>query len=188
MRNARPVFVDRASVARAPARLAEKTPGNLPLVPQLRHAFPNGKLLVIVRHPVDALASYWRRHAAVPDEAWAGTTVDEFCTAWADSAAMATDFARRWPDAFLVLRYEDFTSDPASEFARVCSFIDEPMAVAALGGRRDRFSEVEPLLFDDIRPGGTGAAGLVPADVAAEVQQRLAPSMAALGYEVRGVS
>jgi len=172
-----------ASEARAPARLAEKTPGNLPMVPHLRRAFPNGRMLVIMRHPVDVLASYWRRHASDPNAPWAEISVDEFCGVWAESVALVMSYTRKWPESVLLVRYEDFTADPAAVFARVCAFIGEPMVDAALVGTRDRFWEVEPLIFDDIREGGSDAAS-VPEEVATEVRSRLKEPMATLGYDV----
>jgi hypothetical protein len=174
-----------AAASRAPARVAEKTAANLAFVPHLRTAFPDAKMLVIVRHPVDVLASYWRRHRAEPDAAWAAITVEDFCALWSASIDLVTTFSSRWPDSILVVRYEDFTNDPRRTFATVCEFIGEPLFEAALVGHRDRVTDIDPLAFEDIQPGGSGGPDLVGPEVAGDVQDHLARAMAALNYERR---
>jgi len=175
-------YFDFAARGRRVGRVVEKTPVNLTFTPLIRSAFPNGRMIVIIRHPVDVLGSYWRRHATDANATWADISINEFCATWRAEAEMADDFRRRWPDAFLVVRYEDFTGDPDREFARICAFVGEPMAADALRGRHDDYWSAEPLLYEDIKPSAQGREQFIPAEVAADVSARLAAPMRLFDY------
>jgi hypothetical protein len=120
-------FVRHASTARSCRRLLEKTPTHIDRAEWLLEALPDARLLFIHRHPLDTYTSYLRR-ARVDARArsWAQLTVEEFAEVYVRHARVATTLARRHPDRFIVVAYEAFTADPATNVAALCDFVGEP--------------------------------------------------------------
>jgi hypothetical protein len=108
---------------------------------------------------------------------------------WRYSIDLATRNARRWPDRYLVLRYEDLVRDPEPVAQRLCAFVGEPFEPAMLDlpdaptyrAKLMAGSEGGPLItaahIGDYR-------GRIPRHELAFMQQQLGGRMRAHGYEV----
>ncbi len=178
-------YFEGAARARGVTRLVEKTPHNVAFAPRLHATFPGCQQLFVVRHPVDVLGSYWRRLASEPGATWADLSVEQLCTRWSLAVHAATRHAERWPAAFLILRYESFTTTPATTFASICAFLDEPDAPDAIAGAADGYGawEIDPHLFGDIVAETKKWRDHVDERSAAGVEDRLHEEMLAMGYE-----
>ncbi|MBX3707249.1 MAG: sulfotransferase [Pseudomonadales bacterium] len=99
--------------ARTGKRLwAEKTPRNIRVIGKFVDAFPEAKVIHIVRDPRDVLLSLARR----------GKPLLESAETWiASTAAIA---AHRGNPRLLEVRYEDLCREPDATLARICLFLD----------------------------------------------------------------
>lgn len=172
-----------AHEARGCGRLVEKTPHHIAHVDLFRAAFPNARFLYIHRHPIDVYSSYRRRAQVDPRAEWARLSPDEFIELYGGMSSRAIDEARGAADVLLV-PYEEFTAEPRSSFAGICSFLDEPFVADALevDEQRDDY-EIDPHLFGEITTDTKDWRDYVSEDEAAHVETELAEVMDAWRYE-----
>jgi len=181
---------------RGARRLLEKTPRHLPWVPHLGSAFSNARFVFIMRHPLDALSSWWRRSAADPEfSSWANIGVDQFIHHWMRSIHLATSMAERDP-RLLLIRYEDFTKDTEGTVRRVLNHVAEPFdeacllrgpeveIPAALRGipQVEAVRKADPLLFGSPIENTKRWADQIDSGTAARVEAKLKDAMALVGY------
>jgi hypothetical protein len=97
-----------------------------------RH-FPDARILHMVRDPRDRYASVVKRWKHVRGGVGAATAM------WLDSVRLGERNARRWPDRYRLVRYEDLASQPVESLRGICDFIGEPFvpAMLAMGGAED---------------------------------------------------
>jgi len=179
-----------ATRARGCRRLVEKTPTNTPNLAKLTRTFPRARLLYVHRHPVDVLGSYRRRAKADPDATWANLTPDDFCRTWQASTERVLDWLARGNENLRLVRYEAFTQDPDTEFERICAFLDEPFEREAVEERHPDLTRWrgDPLLWGPVVRQTRAWTDNVTAAETEYLQQRLRPTMEALGYEPYPVS
>jgi hypothetical protein len=178
-----------AAAARGCSRLVEKTPTNTPNIAKLARTFPRARFLYVHRHPVDVLGSYRRRAKADPNATWADLTPDDFCRTWQASTERALAWLASGNDNLRLVRYEAFTQDPDAEFERICGFLDEPFEPEAVEERHPDLTRWrgDPLLWGPVVRQTRSWTDHVTAAEAEYVQQRLRPTMEALGYECYGM-
>jgi hypothetical protein len=170
--------------ARGCVRLVEKTPTNTAQIDRLAVTFPRARFLYIHRHPVDVFTSYRRRAAVDPGAGWAKLDVDEFCRRYEEAAARAIDWRARSGHNLHFVRYERLTTHPEGAFREVCEFLQEPFVPEAVhepAPDLDRWP-VDPHLWSNIVSRTKHWQDYLGMDEARELQNRLAPTMAALGY------
>jgi hypothetical protein len=81
--------------------------------------YPDARIIHMVRDPRDRYASVRRRHGR--DRARVGGAMGR----WLLSIRRARQNQARYPDGYMILRYEDLVLDPADAMSRVCDFIGE---------------------------------------------------------------
>jgi hypothetical protein len=105
-------------------RAGEKTPKHIEHVPHLLRAFPEAKVVCIVRDGRDVVLSLLKVPWAEPDNP---RRFGLFCTEWNEHARMALDYQKSLPSSqFCLVRYEDILREPESNLKALCSFIGEP--------------------------------------------------------------
>ena len=145
-----------AAAARGVARVGEKTPDHAHHVGALLDAFPDARVLWLVRDPVATVAS-----ELALDRDWASDVPGVAARRWAAGVA---DLPRWQPDPRVaVVRFEDLVADPPATLRRACQHValdwddallaDEGGHDAYVHGRRDPWGRLDP-----------GAAA-VPADL-----------------------
>lgn len=178
-------YFRQATQARGCHRLIEKTPTNTGNLARLFAAFPSSRFLYIHRHPIDVFSSYRRRAAADPNAGWAAQlTPTRFCNVYRTSY----DRVRRWVDThsnLALVRYESLTSDPQSTFARLCAFLEEPLAPDAVDEPDPQYGRWhgDPHLWGPIVVTTKAWRDHITSDDAAAIQVRLRDLMDQLGYE-----
>jgi hypothetical protein len=121
-------FLEPAWRASGKRRIAEKTPSNLLVFPQLRLLFPDSPLVHVIRDGRDVVASRLDRDKAA-------------ARAPLDTVAVAATRAREWVDAmslrrrllselgssgrYLEIRYESLVNEPQRVLPALFEFIDE---------------------------------------------------------------
>ncbi|HET7681149.1 MAG TPA: sulfotransferase [Xanthobacteraceae bacterium] len=120
-------------------RWAEKTPGNIAHADRIWAAWPDAKIVHIIRDPRDVFASL------VEAKKW--DSPEEFADRWVSTIGRGLRLKGEInPSAksYLAIRYEDLIAAPERTMRRVIEFIGEPWeaAVAQFSGRQEDFDKV----------------------------------------------
>jgi hypothetical protein len=120
-------------------RWAEKTPGNIAHADRIWTAWPDAKIVHIIRDPRDVFASL------VEAKKW--DSPEEFADRWVSTIGRGLRLNGEInPSAksYLAIRYEDLIAAPEQTMRRVIEFIGEPWeaAVAQFSGRQEDFDKV----------------------------------------------
>jgi hypothetical protein len=83
-------------------------------------AFPDAKILHMIRDPRDRFASSLARWNVRRGGVGVGASE------WLRSAEIARANVQRYPDNYMVVKYEELASNPEALLRLICSFIDEP--------------------------------------------------------------
>jgi hypothetical protein len=108
--------------------------------------FPDATILHMVRDPRDRYASVVRRWQGGIGGAGTATA------AWLESMARGEANARRWPERYLLVRYEDLAARPVEVTEALCRFIGEPFVPSMLEMRG----------AEAFREGGNSSYGSLP--------------------------
>jgi hypothetical protein len=176
-----------AQKVRKSRRLVEKTPHHYLHVHKILWAFPNARVIWMIRHPVDTFASSLDRSNRDPvyRNYW---DADGFIGEYDCSFRRLNYYERAFPGKILRVRYEDFTSGPREELRRVCAFLQEPYDPEALTIRPSEVppgDSPDPLLFGKITARTKGRwAGLVTETDARRIECALTARMEEVGYSL----
>lgn len=102
------------------ARWGDKSLMNERYAERIFEAYPDARLVQMLRDPRDRYASVLTRWKTRRGGIGAGMAE------WFASVRAAENNQAHWPDMCLTVRYEDLVSDPSVEMQRVCEFIGEP--------------------------------------------------------------
>lgn len=86
---------------------------------QIFDAYPGARMLHMIRDPRDRYASVLKRWGQRRGRVGAGTAM------WLSSVQLAKENRRRYPDQYMVVRYETLASEPTETLQEICAFIDE---------------------------------------------------------------
>jgi hypothetical protein len=145
--------------------------------------FPDARIIHMIRDPRDRYASVRKRHGRDLRRVGAATG------RWLGSTRAGRRNRARYPDRYLLVRYEDLARDPEGTMRRVCSFIEEEYspAMLSMGGAPEH--RVGNSSFGDLERGAISTRGigravtvLSPTEIAF-IELFARGSMAALGYE-----
>jgi hypothetical protein len=180
-------FVRHGRETRSCRRLLEKTPTHIERADWLLESLPDARLIFIHRHPLDTYTSYLRRAQVDPNARWAALSVEQFGAVYRSHAHLATEFAARDPSRFLIVSYEAFTSDPATQTEEVCAFVGErfdPSLVEEPSPDLTR-SANDPHLFGPITDTTKDWSDFVDVDTARRVEDETRPATDLWGYPRR---
>jgi hypothetical protein len=175
-----------AQSVRSFRRLVEKTPHHYLHVPQILWTYPKARIVWMIRHPVDTLASSIERSARDPvyENYW---DTDGFIGEYDSNFRRLNYDERTFPGRILRVRYEDFVAQPHQVTERICAFIHERFDPAALTMKE---SEVPPgnppdaLLFGGIAArAGRRWAGIIARADAGRIERALTARMEEMGYQ-----
>ncbi len=102
---------------------------------QILTAYPQARILHLIRDPRDRYASSRTRWQSMKGLAGAATAM------WLASIRRAQRNQRKYPDRYLIVRYESLTSQPEATLRRICSFIGEeysPQMLEMRGAKKFR--------------------------------------------------
>jgi hypothetical protein len=152
-------------------------------------AYPQARLIHMIRDPRDRYASSVTRWKKVRGKIGAGTAI------WLSSVALAESNQRRYPDRYMILRYESLASRPEDTLREICAFIGEEYTPAMLSmSGATKFRDNGNSSYGKSDPGriSTGSIGryhkvLSPREIAF-MQAHAGRRMVALGYELDRLS
>jgi hypothetical protein len=147
--------------------------------------YPNARIIHMVRDPRDRYASVRKRHGK--DSARVGAATAR----WLVSMRTARRNLKRYPDQYLIVRYEDLASQPEETLRRICAFIHEAYtpAMLAMDGAPEHRDTGGNSSFGQIEPGviSTSAIGrfrkVLSSSEIAFIQMFAGRDMEAFGYE-----
>lgn len=99
-------------------RCGEKTPYHLPHVPAILRFFPDARVICMLRDGRENALSL----SSMP---WFRGSLRSAAKAWIENARLMETFARRYPQRFLIVRYEALIADPAGTVTMVMGFLGE---------------------------------------------------------------
>jgi len=99
----------------------EKTPGHIQHVPDILTAFPNAKVICVIRDGRDVVRSLMNVVWAEPNNP---RRFGLFCTQWNHFAKITKQYTQCFSkEQFLVLKYEEIVESPAKSLRIACDFI-----------------------------------------------------------------
>jgi hypothetical protein len=107
---------------RGKRRWGEQCGGLETYAPQLLRDLPAARVIHLVRDPVMSYRIASGRVGKGPGR------LGRFTARWVASAELARAHVERFPEQYLVVRYESLTSRPEETTRAVCAFLDEPVA------------------------------------------------------------
>ena len=185
-------FFELAKKARGVERVLEKTPQHPHRIPEIRHTYPDCRLIGIIRHPIDTFTSYRRRYevecnrGAGDDQlAWLEITPEQFCAGYRMEERIIRREDARQDGNFMSIRYEDFTNSPQETLKRILFFLGERYEEqCVVGDETDKaYWDVAPYLFADIRRKTKEWREYINQEEAEYIEVTLKQSMERLGYE-----
>lgn len=111
--------------------------------------FPNAKIIHTIRDPRDRYASVRKRFGGDNPRLGASTV------SWLSSIYAARRNMRKYPENYMILRFEDLVSDPENTCRKICEFIGEeydPVMLTMEGASKYKNSGGNSS-FDKIKPG-----------------------------------
>lgn len=111
--------------------------------------FPQAKIIHMIRDPRDRYASVLKRLDANSRRIGVDTVK------WLFSTRAARRNARRYPNRFLVVRYETLAQQPEETMRQVCDFIGEPFMpeMMTMTGAPRYYKEGANTSFEQVKPG-----------------------------------
>jgi hypothetical protein len=112
--------------------VGEKTPDHLMWWKPIARARPNMRFVVVVRHPLDVIASNLAAPFRAEDlQHWGETFFLSMARHWVHHQRLVLELLHdRGTSRALLLRYEDVVADPAGATAKLARFLGQPVAVA----------------------------------------------------------
>ncbi len=107
---------------------------------------PHAKMIQVVRDPRDRYASEQKKYNA---------SVASATSKWLASTRAAIQNLQRYPDHYMVVRYESLASSPVETLRQVCDFIGEPYfpVMLAMQGAPEHLEQGGDSSFENYAPG-----------------------------------
>lgn len=149
-------------------------------------AFPGAKILHMMRDPRDRFASALSRWKSMRGGVGAGTAM------WLSSVALAEQNLARYPDNYMIVRYETLAGEPEETLQKICNFIGEEYAPEMLS-MEESGSYIEAggnSSYGQRKPGviSTSSIGryrqVLSKRQIAFIQDHATQAMAAMGYDL----
>lgn len=121
----------------------DKTPANALILPFIMKVFPDGKYVVLTRHPLAMFSSF--ANSFFDGDYEVAQNHNPIINRYVPAIAA---FLRQTEVSFIHVRYEDLVKNPEDWFARICEYIGVPFEQEAIDyGKQQR---------EDERPKGLG--------------------------------
>jgi len=152
-----------AEQARGTKRIIEKSPLHVYRIPEIKATFPKAKFIHIYRHPLDVYSSYRQRLKVSLEDGiekskltWLMLSPKDFCELYTKRIQLVLREYHSNPCQFMLIRYEDFISEPELIIRRVCNFLEESYEEECIPENRNEYPEfaeekMYPNLFGTIK-------------------------------------
>lgn len=111
------------AISSGAARLLDKLPLNLLFVPLIVRALPRARIICLQRHPLDTVLGNYRQLLEFETGTFDYTSsLAATATYVAESMKLSAKLARRHPEQFYMLKYEDLVADPEARGREIVQF------------------------------------------------------------------
>lgn len=157
---------------------------------QIFSEFPQARIIHVIRDPRDRYASVKKRLNATSRRIGVDTVK------WLASVRIARKAAERYPDRFMIVRYETLAQQPEETLQLVCDFIGEPYTpeMLTMSGARRYHEAGANTSYEKVKPGviSTRSIGryrqVISTWEIAFIQTFARRTMAEFGYELEPTS
>jgi hypothetical protein len=182
-------YFEYARKAREAQRIVEKTPRHLYYIDHIFTAFPEARVLLVIRHPIDVFSSYRRRLAKEEKrkgyKKWLDKSVDNFERRYRRDINIGLKKIQEHPERICAVKYENFVASSHEAFQRLCAFVQVSFEADPL--EREcaslRSWKVDPNLAKPIRKNTKDWRDYMTRKEAVEIESRLDEIIEKLGYE-----
>jgi hypothetical protein len=132
-------------------------------------AYPGARIIHMARDPRDRYSSSLKRWKVSRSGIGGATAL------WLTTIGLATQYQARYPDQYLIVRYEDLAAEPEAVLKKVCAFIGEeysPQMLSMRGAKQFRDKGGNSSY-------GSREPGKISANSVGKFQQVLSPSQVA---------
>lgn len=180
-------------------RWGEKTPRHVYCVPEILKAYPNAKIIYVIRDPRAVVASYrdWKTQDNVPESRWGEFHRDDararksyhlliITLMWRSAVRTMRSLQQARGDArILTVRYEDVVREPERALERICRFLgaDYTDAMLAVPMNNSSYARVDLASGISTAPTERWRTKLTAAEIAA-IQSNCRVEMLESGYEL----
>lgn len=179
------LFHEHNAARNSKSRWGDKSLHTEHYIDRLFQEFPDARVIHITRDPRDRYASVRKRYGRNLSRVGAATG------RWLLSTRAGRRNLDRYPDRYLMIRYEDLAREPERVMREVCAFIGEDFlpSLLLMDAAPDHRDSGGNSSFGDVEPGkiSTRAIGrfrsVLSAYEIAFIQRNAAREMQALGYE-----
>lgn len=152
-------------------------------------AYPGARILHMIRDPRDRYASVLKRWKERRGRVGAGTAM------WLSSVQLAKENRARYPDQYMVVRYETLASRPTEALQEICNFIDEEYVpgMETMKGAKTFREQGSNSSYGDRKPGAitTSSIGrfrdMLSSQQIAFIQGRAREEMLEFDYELEEI-
>lgn len=122
------VILEEYAKNRGKSRPGEKSPMHMQHVEEMIKLYPKAKVICVIRDGRDVVNSMLKT--------WGDTgfprRVEWSSIGWTHNARLAIKYARKYPECFVVMRFESLLQNPEFELRKICTFIGEEYEVGLL--------------------------------------------------------
>ena len=125
------------SAAQGKSRSGEKSPLHLLAVPELLALYPRARIVCMIRDGRDVVRSC----RTMPFFQWEPDWWHSL--SWCRAAAMAELYRRRYPNRFLICRFESLVKSPVEEVKRIDEFVGVPFELSQVAGAGSYWADAD---------------------------------------------
>ena len=185
------IFLYYAQQARGMKRILEKTPQHISRIPEIKETFPQAKLLFMPRHPLDVYSSYQRRlkdsiklGLSQSKIKWLQLSPQAFCRKYSSYLHLGLEENTSNPSSFMLIRYEDFTSQTKVTLHKIFDFLEEAYEEKCIPENKNQRPDwqADSYLFSGIKNHTKSWKDFTDESDAKSIEEELAELMVKLNY------
>jgi len=109
------------SIKRNKKKFGEKTPMHFSHVDEIITDFPDAKIICIIRDGRDSILSILNTPWGLAD---APRRLEQLCIIWRENAKSIFKYLNKYPNNFILVKYEKLLLNPEKELRKICEFVE----------------------------------------------------------------
>ncbi|MCW8856258.1 MAG: sulfotransferase [Kangiella sp.] len=122
------VILEEYTKSRGKFRPGEKSPMHIQHVDEIIKLYPHAKVICVMRDGRDVVNSILNTWG----DKELSRRIEWLSVKWAQNARLAVKYANKYPDRFIIIKFESLLRNPESELRKICNFIGEEYELSLL--------------------------------------------------------